>query len=183
MESANLVMHNLADSIASRIIYYIEKTVLIEVSNDNYYEKLQSEVFRLGAKGQNYLAAKIRKMRLFIPGNIMLPLQYAKSYAPFPILPEIGYLGGSRVLQELYHLESDTIPRLEAFLSEVEIPFSDEILQVSFDLFELSYNTGNPILSFLICMIAIEALLNPDRNEIRNRVSRNLCDTCREGRK
>ena len=56
----------------------------------------------------------------------------------------------------------------------MQIPFSDEILQVSFDLFELSYTTGNPILSFLTCMIAIESILNPDRSEIRNRVSRNL---------
>lgn len=174
MESQELVMHNLSNSISSRIMYYIEKTFIVNVSEENYREKLTPKVFQLSAEAQNYLVPKIRKMRLFIPGNIMLRLHYTKCYASFPMLPGIGFQDGNIVITEPYHLEKDIIPELEIFLSEVKIPFSDETLQVAFDLFELSYTTANPILSFLTCVMAIESLLNPGRSEIRNRVSRNL---------
>lgn len=173
-ESANLLMRNLADSITSKIIYYLEKISIVDVTNNNFHDELQPEVFSLAVEAQNVLVEKIRKMRLIVPGNIMMPLHYTKCYAPIPLLPGMGFQGGGDVIQELWHVEEGKIHELYESLSKIQLPFNDKILQVSFDLFELSYTTGNPILSYLSCMMAIESLLNPDRFEVRNRVSRNL---------
>lgn len=130
--------------------------------------------FRLAAEAQNLLIEKIKKMRLIVPGNIMIPLHYTKCYGSLPLLPGMGFQGGNDVIQEPWHTEEGKIPELYESLSKIQLSFNDEISQVSFDLFELSYTTGNPILSYLSCMMAIESLLNPDCFEVRNRVSRNL---------
>jgi len=76
--------------------------------------------------------------------------------------------------QPKYTLETSEIPNLQKFIEDIKLPFEKSFLQLAFENFELSYQTSNLNLAFLVLMIALESLFNPGLGELKYRISRNL---------
>lgn len=119
----------------------------------------------------SYLTPKIRLMRLFKEGDIMMPLTYYFFENPFILYFRV-WTGAHLYYGPMYSLDKDEIPKLQDFLKNTEMPFRDYI-QLAFDNFESSYELHLRDTSFLSLMNGLEALFNPGKGEIRYRLSRN----------
>lgn len=122
----------------------------------------------------DYLNSKIRLLRLFKEGNICMPLKYYyimnDTDTPKRFYRESTSLYLSS--EPRYKLEDSDISDLQRFIQK-KIPFKEPFLQLSFENFELSYNTHSMSLSFLSLMISLETLFNPGNSELKYRISRN----------
>lgn len=120
-----------------------------------------------------YLNPSVRLMRLFKEGDLRMSLRYYYTVKNGKPSPYMSTLSGRYVSRESYHLESSELQNLHNFLHETKIPFERAFLQLAFENFELSYEISNIGLSFLTLMISLETLLNPGKQELKYRISRN----------
>lgn len=121
----------------------------------------------------DYLNSKIRLLRLFKEGNICMPLIYYYIMNDTDT-PKRFYRESTSLYRSSgprYKLEDSDISDLQRFIQK-KIPFKP-FLQLSFENFELSYNTHSMSLSFLSLMISLETLFNPGNSELKYRISRN----------
>jgi hypothetical protein len=114
-------------------------------------------------------------MRLFKEGNICIPLKYyfrIDNKTPKRSMFETTskYIG----IGPKYLLKNSEIPNLQKFIRNTKLPFKEPFLQLAFEIYELSYETHNEMLSFLSLMIGLETLFNPGGGELRYRISRNV---------
>jgi hypothetical protein len=124
-------------------------------------------------KGMFYhLRDKIRVPRLFREGNVLM--RFSLFYRLKEGEPKITWsvLEGPLFDRTLFTLESDEVGQCQNFLNRVKIPFRKE-LQLAFESFELSYESHSAAMSFLSLMIAMEAMLNRGKDELRYTISRN----------
>jgi hypothetical protein len=118
--------------------------------------------------------AKLRLLRLFKGGNVVLPYSFLYH------LDENG--GGPAVFSPMreypiadrtpFTLSLEEVPQAQSFIDSVSLPLPRP-LDLAFKSFESSYETYDIGLSFLSLMIAMEVVLNPSDHELRYRVSRN----------
>ncbi len=120
-----------------------------------------------------YLHSRLRLIRLFKEGNLVMPLEYYYAIQDGKPTNFMNKRSGKPIIGGLYHLESSEVRSLHRFLRETSIPFREAFLQLAFENLELSYETVNYGLSFLTLMISLETLLNPGEHELRYRISRN----------
>ena len=73
-----------------------------------------------------------------------------------------------------YHIEDGEIDEIDKFIQSTELPFKDEVLELSRLSFDQALFIPNRALRLISNLIALEALLNPGKAEVRYRVSRNL---------
>ena len=157
-------------------LYYIDNSFEsdIEIGNDGALTDFPSGMGEFSNNHvHGYLDIVIRLMRLFKEGNICIPLEYY--YFIDYDTPKL-FISDDRSLYVSpapYKLESSEIPDLQGFIQNTELPFKESSLQLAFGSFELSYRIRDRNMSFLSLMISLEALLNPDRQEVTYRVSRN----------
>jgi len=120
-----------------------------------------------------YLNPTIRLLRLFKEGDVRMPLKFYYTIDNNKTKRLMSFTLGRYVSRVLYLLESSEVKDLQKFIKETELPFRESFLQLAFDNFELSYETHNINLSFLTLMVSLETLLNPGKQELRYRISRN----------
>ncbi|MFC1636560.1 hypothetical protein ACFL5Z_17145 [Planctomycetota bacterium] len=116
---------------------------------------------------------KIRLLRLFKEGNVFIRFSFFyhlkdSEPATFQIAREGPLADTARLV-----LNTNDIAKAQSFIKNYKIPFGHPQIQLAFDSFELSYESYNFGLSFLSLMISLETLLNPGKQELRYRVSRN----------
>lgn len=174
MDSAGIIMRYALGSSPTPPVYYIEKEVNIQTGETPQTGGASGDVVKLFSEGSNYFFNRLRLMRLFKEGNILMPISFGGLKSNPNKGPSMSIADSYLVSHELYHLDKADIPELMTFMESTFLPFKNEVLQMSFDLFELSYMVNNWSLMFLTSVMGIEALLNPDVNEVRHRVSRNL---------
>ena len=147
----------------------------IEVNNKGTLTSFPMGVARFDNEFfHGYLNRITRLMRLFKEGNVVIPLKYyylIEKNGPRMLMGSGTHVA---VLEEPYTLETTEIPELLLFIRNTAFPFDKPFLQLAFEAFELSYETSHIGLSFLSLMIGLETLLNPGRQELRYRVSRNV---------
>ena len=158
-------------------LYYVGNSFEsdIEVSNEGVLTGFPSGIGEFSSNlVHGYLNPVIRLMRLFKGGNICMPLEYhyfIDNNIPKSFMRMETHL---YISSELYTLKSSEILGLQEFIQNTELPFKRSFLQLAFESFELSYQIHDRNLSFLSLMISLETLLNPGRQELRYRVSRNM---------
>ena len=120
-----------------------------------------------------YLDPLIKLLRLFKEGNICMPVQYYVS--DYGSDPKCGMRGFTifPVTREAFSLKGVDMEKLNEFIQNTKLPFKQSFVQLSFENFELSYQSHSPALSFLSLMISLETLLNPADSEVTHRISRN----------
>lgn len=119
----------------------------------------------------SYLDPTFRLMRLFKEGNINMPIKYYFTKAPLSSF--MRFDRGRYSYPEPFSLDKRELKDLHNFLKEYTLPFSLNYIQLAFENFELSYETPNQTIAFLVLMNGLEALLNPGGGEITYRISRN----------
>jgi len=154
----------------------------VEIAKDQSYDQLyfvsnsfENNIYKSHSKVIAYLIPTIRLMRLFKEGNICIPLQYyfrIDNKTPKLSMFETTskYIG----IGPKYTLKNLEIPNLQKFIQNTKLPFKESFLQLAFEIYELSYETHNEMLSFLSLMIGLETLFNPGGGELRYRISRNV---------
>lgn len=158
----------------SRYLYYIEIGSHHSVADPSIVSSFEGGIFDWASIPLNYLYNRLRLLRLYKQGNILMPISATQSKINNRTGPSITSDNGDVLVEEIFHLKYSEISTIQEFLKEIELPFQDEVLQMSFELFELSYTIANKPLSFLTNIMALENLLNPEVIEIKHRVSRNL---------
>jgi hypothetical protein len=140
--------------------------ILVERLNERF---VQSD----DGSSHSYLSAQLSLMRLFKNGNILIPIYYF--YELKDGRSNILYSAErtSLIFDEPYRLETGEHEKLERFLDNTRLPFTNPILQLAFECFELSYETPDLNLAYLALISGLEALLNPGYQELRNTISRN----------
>lgn len=118
---------------------------------------------------------KCRLLRLFKEGNIVLARSFLYHLGntdgevkPFGFISEYPILDATR-----FTLTANEFSAAESFLQTISLPLSERSVQLAFESFDLSYEIHDDGLAFLSLMIAMEVLLNPSKDELRYRVSRN----------
>jgi hypothetical protein len=126
----------------------------------------------------DYLEPVIRLMRLFKEGDLAMPLTIhyeVQNGIPNPSTYGGGYRPGFE--RERYSLADSEVPNLQRVLDTTALPFKRGFVQLAFDFFELEHSTRNLALKFLVLMIGLEVLFNPDERHtisVASNVSRLL---------
>ena len=105
-----------------------------------------------------------------------MPLEYF-FYHKNGVPEHIMNIRGSNIIQKIqeFELENSEIEDLYRFIQNTTIPFEEKSLQLSFESFEFSYHSPSLILPFLLLMMSLESLFNPEnQGELTFRISRNL---------
>ena len=127
-----------------------------------------------GRTVHSQLQDKLRLLRLFKEGNVVMP--YSCLYRDLPDgRPDIFGIMRSYPIWDRTPLilELSELEEARSFVNAHSLPLSEAYLQLAFEGFELSYEVHDLGLAFLSLMIAMEVLLNPSKDELRYRVSRN----------
>jgi len=119
----------------------------------------------------DYLLNTIDLIRLFKEGNIRISYLYQKRENPINIVVSKS---DKFVYPELFHVDNEELQDLQIFIDNTKIPFTEEILELALENFNLSYSVENLNLQFLCLMNGIEVLFNPNQGELTYRISRNL---------
>lgn len=150
----------------------------INFETDHEFKKqyeLAEAVVKYDNKIIDYIEPLFRKMRLFKSGNIWLSDRYY--YFMEDNKPKLYFAARDDrfVSYELYHIEEDEVNNLTHFINNLDIPFKDKSLNLTFENFELSYYVQFLDLQFLTLMNALEVLLKPAnaQTELTYRLSRN----------
>ncbi len=159
-------------NVSEKKIYVITNSIEFDVKMND--KGISTEVAKFDKLVYDYLYPIIRLMRLFKEGNISMPLLHYyfidNDGTPRPYKRIMVPL---RVLKGTYTLEDSEILKLPKFIKNIKLPFTEPSLQIAFESFELSYQISDINLSFLTLMISLEALLNPGKQELTYKVSRN----------
>ena len=120
-----------------------------------------------------YLNPTLQLTRLFKEGDLRMPLKYYYTIEHEKRDVKITIGNNEFFSREQYYLEKSEVTDLNSFLRDTKLPFKESFLQLALENYDLSYKISNRALSFLTLMISLETLLNPGRNELRYRISRN----------
>lgn len=153
--------------------FVVRKEVQVSDYKGDAGDVFRSPAWSLMVEGQNYLRSKIGLLSLWGEGHISMPLQFVY-VDDDEIMPSMGSDDGRINTGGTFHINEKEADDANNFIRSNNLPFDDEILQMAFDSFELSYQIISLELSFISCMVAIESLLNPSGAEVTYRVSRNL---------
>jgi len=172
-----------------KIEKYSGRRAGFDVSSRSYYCVVKTGVARFEATPQGGVAFrpdvldeahksvqdKCRLLRLFKEGNVVLihSVLYHLGDADGEAKP-FGFISEYPVLDITpFTLTADEFPEAGSFLKATVLPLSEQSIQLAFESFDLSYDVSDAGLAFLSLMIAMEVLLNPSKDELRYRVSRN----------
>lgn len=119
------------------------------------------------------LSNKVKLLRLFEEGNIILRFSFL--YYSDESQPNVcsSIREGPLWSKSIFKLRNEKVVEVQEFINKTKIPFQNKFLQLSFDSFNLSYETHDQNLLFLSLMISMEAMLNLHRSEVTFQVSRN----------
>lgn len=151
--------------------YFISNS--FETTNVRGIERINKEEEFNKKFVRGYLQPTIRIMRLFKEGNICMPRIYYYFVENDTIkgsLRKWTFLHISS--RPRYTLELSEIPNLQKFIENIKLPFKEPFLQLAFENFELSYQTSNQNVAFVILMVALESLFSPGKR-IQYNISRN----------
>ncbi|MEN6575130.1 MAG: hypothetical protein ABFD90_02215 [Phycisphaerales bacterium] len=129
----------------------------------------------VGEKAHIFVHDKLRLLRLFKEGNVVLPysfLYYINESQPDPFCLRREYPIADRTP---FTLTPTEVPEAQSFIDAVSLPLRESSLQLAFENFDLSYEVHDTSLAFLSLMIALEILLYPkdSHGEITHQISRN----------
>lgn len=119
-----------------------------------------------------YLEEKIRKLRLIKEGSIRISVEFY--YRDEDGFKELDSSSESNLSCEhrLYDLTSYEVNLANKFLADLSLVKMPKYLKFALSNFEQSYQVPYKEFEFLSLMIALEALLNDGKTELRLRVSR-----------
>lgn len=173
LDTGSLIIQHGISGGSSEPIYYIIKEEHLTGEEEQLGSVNQTLLMKLMGESQRYCTEIVRLLRLYKKGNLLLPLQ-SVFIENDPGMPAMRVVEGlPNFYREIMHIEDSEVLETEEFLRDFLFPIRDKIVNLAFDSFEQSYKTGNRELSFISCMVGIEALLNPSDHDITYRVSRN----------
>jgi len=127
-----------------------------------------------------YLLNLIDKIRLYKMGNIKLIWHCIHDEIEDQDLGNVAAVSSYYECKIIYPIDDticgisdEDIEELQTFITEVVLPLPHEYVQLAYDIYHKTYEIIDVNLSFLVCMIGIELLLNPSNYEVTYRISRN----------
>lgn len=127
-----------------------------------------------------YLLNLIDKIRLYKVGNIKLVWYCIHDEIEDQDLGNVDAVSSHCECKIVYPVDDticdisdEDIEELQTFITEVILPLPHEYIQLTYDIYHKTYEIIDVNLSFLVCMIGIELLLNPSNYEVTYRISRN----------
>lgn len=150
----------------------VKKSIpLSESSDDTVFNAFN----QLGPEIENNVIRPIRAIRLYKENALYLPIYYCfvqngDSYKPLIRFEDHNLYHQARKLILL----DNEIESLQQFIEKFRLPFDKPYIQLSFDMFEMSYKGTYPTIG-LICLISgLESLFNTGGPEITKTISRHI---------
>ena len=121
----------------------------------------------------NIIRDKIRLLRLFKEGNIVLWLSYFYYSKDSETTIVSRGREGPIADKTAFSLEDEDILKAQQFIENTKVPFKESFIQLAFESFEKSYEIHERSLAFLSLMIALESLFAKERQGLGYALARN----------
>jgi hypothetical protein len=121
----------------------------------------------------NRIRDKIRLLRLFSEGNIVLWLSYFYHSKDSETLIISRGREGPIADKTIFSLKDKDISAAQSFLENTKIPFKESFIQLAFESFEKSYEIHERPLAFLSLMLSLESLFTKESQGRGYAIARN----------
>jgi hypothetical protein len=129
-------------------------------------------IHRAGELAREYVEGKLRLLRLIEEGNLRLTTSYVLRGAASRLEVEARWAVQQVPARNPFHISTTEVAQANRFIRSTRLPLSDTQFEVARLNMDQSYQVEDPGIAFLLCMMSLEAILNPGLGEISYRVAR-----------
>lgn len=129
-------------------------------------------IYRAGELAREYAEGKFRLLRMFAEGNLRLTTSYVLRGTGARLEVEARWAVQQAPARNPFHMGVNEIDAANRFVRSTRLPLFDTQFEVARRNLDQSYQVEDPGIAFLLCMMSLEAILNPGLGEVRFRVAR-----------
>ncbi|MGP8016819.1 MAG: hypothetical protein ACLPQ4_04125 [Thermoplasmata archaeon] len=129
-------------------------------------------IHRAGELAREYVEEKFRLLRMCEEGNLRLTTSYILRGAATRQEVEARWAVQQAPARNPFHVNITKVAEANQFIRSTRLPLSDTQFEVARLNMDQSYQVEDPGIAFLLCMMALEAILNPGLGEVSFRVAR-----------
>lgn len=119
-----------------------------------------------------FLKDKIAKLRLCAPGTLNVCVEFFYSADEGELDMQASSEEILHCTNRLFKVKKATLPQIQALLGQPPLSRAQKYIAFALDNFNQSYRVAQVHLEFLTLMLALEAIFNDGKQELRNKVSR-----------
>jgi hypothetical protein len=159
-------------------VYVVEKNLPnfpIEMVSSQPQPERMSELFRRMAyekEQSELLADKVRKLRLCAPGAIKVCVEFFYSVEAEELEMQASTEESLHCTNRLFKIRKADLPKIQELMEQPPLSYAQKYIAFALDNYNQSYRVAQTHLEFLTLMLALEAIFNDGKQELRNKVSR-----------